>query len=170
MRVENTNAIVMATDKTLLLLLLVTALASPAWGNPLGVQATGDLIPGQTPQTIRSYVRSTAGPRSISAGILFKGMFSAVANPAGAKKTARKCCTRGRNGASSAFFEVAGASAFDTAFSHPLNMTRLAMSDERSPAVNLSAGPGAIAVPEPGSLGLLATGLVGIAFVLRRRM
>ena len=42
--------------------------------------------------------------------------------------------------------------------------------DEFSSAANIDKGAGAVTVPEPGTLGLLASGLFGVAIVVRRRM
>lgn len=42
--------------------------------------------------------------------------------------------------------------------------------DTFSTASNIGKGAGSVAVPEPGTLGLLASGLLGLAVVVRRRM
>jgi hypothetical protein len=42
--------------------------------------------------------------------------------------------------------------------------------DEFSNVGNIDKGAGAVTVPEPGTLGLLASGLFGVAIVVRRRM
>jgi hypothetical protein len=162
---------VLSTRNVPLLVLLLTVLASPAGGNSVGFQNEGGSNTRRPPvarwngsASGCSWLRRGLTPCSISAGSLFQGTF----NQRVTKKADRRWSSRHPGGAYYGF-GVVGALGIDAALSNPRNKTTFAMSDEHASAVNLGP-PGTIAIPEPGSLRLLATGLVGIVFVLRRRM
>jgi PEP-CTERM motif len=163
----------MSTDNGMRLVLLLVVLASPAWGNPVAFQNQGGPIARRDPVARLNGTgnRCSAGPGavtpcSIYAGSLFKGTFGRGVTT----KTDHARVRRHRSSVHYGSLGALGVFGIDPAFSLPLDLTEVDKADEHSSAVNLASGSEPVSLPEPGSLGLLATGLVGIAFVLRRRI
>jgi hypothetical protein len=164
---------VMSTDKAMQLVLLLVALASLAWGNPVAFQNQGGPITRRHPVTHLNGTANGCGARpgavtpcSIYAGSLFKGTFGRGVTT----NTDHARIRRHRGSVHYGSLGALGVSGIDPAFSVPLHLSEVDKVDEHSSVVNLGSGSEPVSVPELGSLGLLATGLVGIAFVLRRRI
>jgi hypothetical protein len=137
--------------------------------------ATGALISGSLADGGRfagggSFSMIGNGSNGLPNGVIFHGQFS------GPVTWTASFVPNGNAGIGAWFYTLSGSIAGTLnngqSFSAKIQFSTrdVARGQQFSNVANLSNGTGAVTVPEPGTLGLLATGLFGVAAVVRRRM
>lgn len=135
-----------------------------------GALLSGSMGRGGTFAAGGSFSMIGNGSNGVPSGVIFKGQFNGPAT-----WTARFVPTvnAGRGGW---YYSLSGSVAGTLSTGKKLSgKVQFSTSDiphgkEFSSAGNLDEGAGSVTVPEPGTLGLLASGLFGLAIVVRRRM
>jgi PEP-CTERM motif len=110
------------------------------------------------------------GSNGLPHGVIFHGQFS------GPVTWTANFVPTGNAGMGAWFYtlsgSVAGTLSNGQSFSANVKFSTrdVAQGQQYSSVANLNNGAGAVTVPEPGTLGLLASGLFGLAVVVRRRL
>ncbi len=135
-----------------------------------GALLSGSMAKGGTFAAGGSFSMIGNGSNGLPKGVIFNGQFNGPAT-----WTARFVPTvnAGRGGW---YYSLSGSIAGTLSTGQKLSgKVQFSTSDiphgkEFSSVGNLDQGAGSVTVPEPGTLGLLASGLFGLAIVVRRRM
>ena len=139
-------------------------------GFSTGALMTGTLGGGGTFAAGGSFTIDGNGTNGVPNGVVFQGSFSgqvtwtATFNPSGNNNKGKWTYVLKGNVSGTL---SNGASAAGGTVQITFDVPR---SKQFSRGVNLNSGVTTVSVPEPGTLGLLGTGLVGLAGLVRRRM
>ncbi len=135
-----------------------------------GALTAGSLAEGGVFARGGSFSMVGNGSNGLAKGVVFKGQFSGPV-----KWTATFVPSVG-GGTGRWYYSLSGDIAGILSTGQRLSgkvqflTTDVARGQRFSDLANLSGGIGSVAVPEPGTLGLLASGLFGVAVLVRRRM
>jgi hypothetical protein len=135
-----------------------------------GALVSGSFSDGGTLAGGGSFSMVGNGSNGLPKGVIFKGQFN------GPVKWVASFDPKAGGGAGRWYYSLSGSISGTLSTGQRLSgniqfrSNDVARGQRFSDAANLSGGVGSVTVPEPGTLGLLASGLFGVAVLVRRRI